>query len=210
MMNDLDNLKNAWKTISDKGGSKSYSADEIRRMVKGRSKNELAKIRRKIISEWTLALLLSFGMVLFVRLINPSDTKFALLFILLILTFSSVPYYNVIRLKYSNHSDLKTYLTEFIARFEKLVQQYIRMSVFLMPLAGLGGFMLGFHSAATQTEWHGLLKLINLLLIAGFLVMISWGGYWLQRRYFTWVYGKNIQRLRDCLTDLEEVEVNEE
>ncbi|OFZ27074.1 MAG: hypothetical protein A2437_16330 [Bacteroidetes bacterium RIFOXYC2_FULL_40_12] len=206
MMNELDNLRNAWKAISDRGSLKDYSAEEIKRIVKGRSNNELAKIRRKIITEWSVALLLSLAMVLYVRFINPGDTKFALAFIIIILAFSFIPYYKVIRLKFSNHTDLKTYLTEFINRFEKLVRQYIRMSVFLMPLAGLGGFMLGFHSAATQTEWHGLMKWINVLLILGFLVMISWGGYWLQQRYFSWIYGKNIQRLRECLADLEEAE----
>ncbi len=205
-MNELDDLRNAWKTISNQRSLKNYSADEIRRIVKGRSNNELSKIRRKIITEWSIALLLTMAMVLYVRFINPSDTTYALLFILVILAISFVPYYKIIRLKFSTHTDLKTYLTEFLKRFEKLVSQYIRMSVFLMPLAGLGGFILGFHSAASHIEWHELLKWMNLFYILGFLLLFSWGGYWLQRRYFSLIYGKNIHRLRECITDLEEAE----
>jgi hypothetical protein len=205
MMNDLDNLKDAWKSISEPGAVSAYSADELRRMVRKRSNNELSKIRRKIILEWSVAFLLSLFLVLFVRVINPADTKFALLFIGLILAVSFIPYVKVIRLKLANHPDLKSYLTLFIARFERLIKQYIRMAAFLIPIAGLGGFLLGFHSAA-QEEWPVFFQKLNLILLLLFVALISFCGYWLQKRYFRWIYGKNIQRLRHCLDDLNEVE----
>lgn len=205
MMNDLDNLKDAWKSISHPGGVSAYSADELGRMVRKRSNNELSKIRRKIILEWSVAFLLSLFLVLFVRIINPADTKFALLFIGLILGVSFIPYLKVIRLKFANHPDLKSYLTLFIDRFERLIKQYIRMAAFLIPIAGLGGFLLGFHSAAQQ-EWQEIFHGYNLILLLLFVAFISFCGYWLQKRYFHWIYGKNIQRLRQCLADLNEVE----
>ncbi|MGD9992005.1 MAG: hypothetical protein AB7S69_01790 [Salinivirgaceae bacterium] len=205
MMNDLDNLKDAWKSISEPGAVSAYSADELRRMVRKRSNNELSKIRRKIILEWSVAFLLSLFLVLFVRVINPADTKFALLFIGLILAVSFIPYVKVIRLKLANHPDLKSYLTIFIDRFDRLIKQYIRMAAFLIPIAGLGGFLLGFHSAA-QEEWPVFFENLNLILLLLFVALISFCGYWLQKRYFRWIYGKNIQRLRQCLDDLNEVE----
>jgi hypothetical protein len=205
MMNDLDNLKDAWKTISQPGAMSAYSADELRRMVRKRSNNELSKIRRKIIMEWSVAFLLSLFLVLFVRVINPADTKFALLFIGVILAVSFIPYVKVIRLKLANHPDLKSYLTLFIDRFERLIKQYIRMAAFLIPIAGLGGFLLGFHSAARE-DWPVFFQNFNLVLLLLFVAIISFCGYWLQKRYFRWIYGKNIQRLRQCLDDLNEVE----
>ncbi|MGE4288845.1 MAG: hypothetical protein AB7E36_09160 [Salinivirgaceae bacterium] len=205
MMNDLDNLKDAWKTISKPGAMSAYSADELRRMVRKRSNNELSKIRRKIIMEWSVAFLLSLFLVLFVRVINPADTKFALLFIGVILGVSFIPYLKVIRLKLANHPDLKSYLTLFIERFERLIKQYIRMAAFLIPVAGLGGFLLGFHSAARQ-EWQEIIQGYNGLWLILFVGLISCCGYWIQKRYFRWIYGKNMQRLRQCLDDLNEME----
>jgi len=204
-MNELDNLKNAWKAISEAESLKEYSADDIKRIVKKRSNSELSKIRRKLIFESTFTFVLSVFLVLFIHFINPNDTKFALLFIGVVLSISFLPYINVINLKLSNHPDLKSYLGEFIVRFDKLVKQYIRMAAILVPIAGVGGFLLGFHSAATQDEWNSFFTLPSLLLIVLFVAFISIGGCWFQRRYFKWVYGKNLHRLRNCLTDLEDV-----
>ncbi len=206
MINELDNLKNVWKTISEADSKKKYSAEDLKRIVKKRSNSELEKIRRKLIIEWTLAIALSVFLVLFIRFINPADTKYALLFIVVILALSFFPYLNVIRLNFSSHPDLKNYLGEFLARFDKLVQQYIRMAVILVPVAGLGGFLLGFHSSATPDEWDGFFTLTNLLFAFLTVAFVSVGGCWVQRRYFKWIYGKNLQRLRNCLRDLEEVE----
>lgn len=208
MMDEFDALKTAWKTISDAESKKEYSAADLKKIVKKRSNNELYKIRRKLILEWGIAIALSAFLVLFIYLINPADTRYALLFIGLILAISFIPYVNVIKLKSSTHPNLKNYLHEFILRFDKLVKQYIRMATILIPVAGLGGFLLGFHSAASQVEWEGFFKMFNLLWVAVFVVIVSFGGHWIQGRYFKWIYGKNIQRLRDCLRDLEDVEEN--
>lgn len=211
MMNDkeLDNLKNAWKTISEATPERKYTAEELKKIVKKQSNNELSKIRRKLIIEWTLALALSVYLVLFIHFINPADTKYVLVFVLVILAISFFPYINIIQLKLSNHPDLRTYLAEFISRFDKLVKQYMRMATILIPVAGLGGFLLGFHSGVGEAEWSSYLKLFNVILVAVFVLLISLGGFWIIRRYFKWIYGKNIQRLRACLEDLEAVE-NEE
>lgn len=205
-MDELDNLKDAWKTISESESKVEYSSSDLKKIVKKRSNNELAKIRRKLIVEWTIAIALSVFMVLFVRFINPDDTKYALLFISVILAVSFFPYINVIKLKFSNNTNLKDYLQEFISRFDKLIKQYIRMAAILVPIAGIGGFLLGLHSTAEQNDWNEFFTLWNLVGMTLFLIFISAMGCWVQRRYFKWIYGKNLQRLRDCLADLKEVE----
>lgn len=210
MINELDDLKSAWKTISDAESKKDYSVQELEKIVRKRSNNELAKIRRKILLEWGIGILLSVFLVLFIYYINPTDTKFALLFIGVILVVSFFPYISIFQLKFSSHADLLSYLHEFILRFDKLVKQYIRMSAILVPVAGVGGFLLGLHSTTNNNEWYSFFILSNLLLLAFFILLISFGGYWLQGRYFKWVYGKNIQRLRVCLEELEVVEEKEE
>jgi len=206
MMNELDNFKNVWNTISEAKSHKDFSADDLKKIVKKSSNSELAKIRRKIIVEWGLTFVLSASLVFFIHQINPSDTVIALLFIFVILSLGFFPYISIIRLKFSNHYDLKNYLHEFILRFEKLVKQYSRMAAVLIPVVGLGGFLLGFHSAATIDEWNSFFKANNVILVSFIILFVSFVGYWVQTQYFNWIYGKNIQRLRDCLADLEDVD----
>jgi len=209
MINELDNFKNAWKNLSEAELKKDFSASDLKKLVKKSSNSELAKIRRKLLLEWSIAIALSIFLVLFVRFINPNDTKYALLFIGVILAICFFPYINVIRLKLTSHTDLINYLSEFILRFDKLVKQYIRMATILIPVAGLGGFLLGFHSSASIEEWNNFFNAKNMLFVGFFVVLVSFAGYWVQGRYFKWIYGKNIQRLRDCLADLEQVEEND-
>jgi len=209
MMDELDNFKNAWKSMAELRTKDEYSAVEIKKLVTGRSNNELSKIRRKIIVEWAMAILLSLFLVLFIYFINPKDAPYALLLVLIILSISFVPYIKVIRLKYSSHADLKTYLSLFIYRFEKLIKQYIQMAAILVPIAGVGGFLLGLHSVASIEGQEEIFSFKNLLIAVLLVVVVSFSGFWLQKRYFTWIYGKNIQRLRNCLNDLEEAETHE-
>ncbi len=205
-MDELNNFKEAWKTISEAESGKEYSANDLKKIVKKRSNNELAKIRRKVIFEWSLAIFISILLVIVIHVINPSDTVFALLFIGLILGISFIPYYKVIRLRFSQFSDLKSHLQTFLNSFDSLVRQYIQMSTILLPVAGLGGFLLGFHSTAGTTAFMELFGVMNILILLFSVAGISLIGHWLQKRYFYWIYGKNLDRLRSCLNDLQEVQ----
>lgn len=209
MNSELDSLKNAWKTISDAQRKNEYSDGELMKMVKKRSNNELLKIRRKLLVEWTVAIALSVLLVVFIQIINPNDTKYALVFVGLILLVSFYPYYNLLKLRFTQQANVKCHLKEFLSRFDLLVSQYIKLSVILIPIAGIGGFLLGFHSASNADEWQSFFTLRNLLILIGFVGLISVGGYWVQRRYFKWMYGKNIERLKNCVSDLEEAETLE-
>ena len=203
MISEIDNLKDAWKTISDIGSQKEYSADELKRIVKKQSKNELIKIRRKIIFEWAIAFILSVFLVIFISSTKPSDTIYALIFIAIIFGISFIPYVNVIKLNFTPDTNLKNYLKEFVYRFDTLVKNYIRMSVFLYPTAGLGGFLLGLHSKLSKEEWNSFFTTESIIWIVVILISISLLGCWIQKKYFNWLYGKNIDRLRDCLLNLE-------
>jgi len=208
-MDELDNLKEAWKTFSELSSEQGYNSKELQRIVRKRSNHELIKIRRKLLMEWSVAIILSLLLVLFIRMINPADTHLAVIFILVILGVSLVPYIRVFRLKFSSHTNLKNYLNAFIQRFEKLIEQYIQLSTILIPLATLGAFLLGMHSSATQTEWTIFITWKTMGIVLIIVLGISIGGRWLQRRYFNWIYGKNLKRLQLCLDDLEEVEEGE-
>ena len=77
------------------------------------------------------------------------------------------------------------------------------MVVFLYPVAGLGGFLLGLHSKLPKEEWNSFFTTESIIWIIVAIVAISLLGCWMQKKYFNWLYGKNIDRLRDCLKNLE-------
>lgn len=206
MTNELDNLKNAWKTISEADPVKDYSVDELKKIVKKKSNNELLKIRRKFILEWTLALALSAFIVIYVQFLNKENTIYALTFVAFILLVSILPYLNVLKVKSTSQSSLKVHLTEFIAGFEKLVSQYMKIATVLLPIAITGGVLLGTHSSIGHEEWISLFTIKRTVLLIIIIASLSFGSYLIQKRYFNWIYGKNLKRLKACLKDLEAVE----
>lgn len=205
-MDELNNLKQAWQAFSDVNKQKQYSAEELQQIVKKKSNSELQKIQRKLLFEWGLAILVAVAMVVVVSIIKPADIIYALLFVGLILGVSFIPYYKILVFRLNQNQDLKNHLNSFIQSFENLVRQYVRMSAFLLPFAIAGGFLLGFHSSADHDTWLLFFNAKNISILVATIILISFAGYYIQRKYFNWVYGKNIQRLNDCLSDLEEVD----
>lgn len=204
-MDELNDLKQAWQVFSDVSNKKQYTTEELNHIVRKRSNNELQKIQRKLLLEWGLAILISVLIVVVVGIKKPSDIIYALIFVGIILGISFIPYYKIMVFRYRQNQDLKSHLTSFLKAFDGLVTKYIRMSTILIPFAGLGGFLLGYHSEAAHEEWLQLFSVKNIIIIIFIVVTISLGGNWFQRRYFSWIYGKNIKRLKNCLVDLEEV-----
>lgn len=201
-MDELNDIKQAWQAFSNVSNKKQYSTEELHNIVRKKSNNELQKIQRKLLLEWGVAIFISALMVVMVGINKPSDILYALIFVGVILSVSFIPYYKIVVFKYHQNQDLKSHLSGFINAFERLVNQYIRMSTILVPFAGLGGFLLGFHSTAGQDVWQVFFSLKFITILVGAVLAISFGGNWFQRRYFTWVYGKNIERLKNSLADL--------
>lgn len=206
MTNELDNLKNAWKTVSEVEQSKDYSADELQKIVKRKSNSELLKIRKKFIFEWIATIMLSIFIVLFVRFFNESDTTYAILFVLLVAGISLIPSIKIMRFIKTSNDSLKDFLIEYLASFDNLMKQYIKMAAFLLPVTIVGGILLGTHASMPESEWNTFFGFRTVSIIALIVLILSVGSYWLQKRYFNWVYGKNLKRLKACLAELELVE----
>lgn len=206
MMDELDNLKEAWKTLSDVQRGKQYSQSELMQLVKRKSNNELLKIRRKLLLEWSMVIILSVLLVLYIGWLNPSDALFAVIFLLVVLGVSLVPYLNLLKFKMVHYTDLRSHLTEFIARYDKMVSEYTRMSFITIPIGVLGGFAFGYHSHGARYGWSDLFETKKFIILIVLLIVISLGGCYLQKSYFKWFYGKNLDRIKQCLTELDEAE----
>jgi hypothetical protein len=205
-MNDLDDLKQSWKTISESRGNKEYSPQELLLIVKRKSNNELHRIRRKLLTEWSSAIILSVLLFFYIGYLNPNDAIFAGVFLLIILAISFVPYINLIRLNIAHYSDLRSHLKELIERYEKLVSEYTRLSFVMIPIGVLGGFAFGYHSNGSEFGWDDLFEWKKIILLIVVLVSVAFAGCYFQKKYFKWFYGKNMERIKKCIADLEEAE----
>lgn len=204
MIDELDKLKEAWIVASE--GSGNYSFDAIRKMVKKRSRNELLNIRRKFIVEWAVSVLLSICFVLYVHSIDPSKTLISVIYIALVLGISLIPYLKIMRFSFRQNEDLKTHLKLFINQFDQLVAQYIKMYVFLIPIAIFGAYMLGFVIGVNRGVETYQFQISDVIIGLTIMGLMSLFGYLILKRYFNWIYGKNIRRLKKCLSELEEVD----
>ena len=128
MNNNMDNLKDAWKKITERGNQKEYSSAELQKIVRKKSNNELMKIRRKFILEWASAIVLSLFIIVFIQIVNKSDTLFALIFVGVILIISFFPYINIVRVKSENNTDLKSHLSR-QARLQVQEQRHTFFSI---------------------------------------------------------------------------------
>ena len=206
MMNELDNYKNAWKTIAETELKKEYSVDDLKKIVKKRSNSELSKIRRKLIFEWALSLVLSVFLVAYMNFVNPSETRFAIAFVIVVFVVSFAPYMRILKFQLSQNSDLRTYLKGFLDAFNTMINQYVKLSVFLIPIASIGAFILGAQIGFDMESWAELFAAVNFIWLILSLFFIGVASYWIPRKYFKLIYGKNIKRLENCLSDLEEAE----
>lgn len=204
-MDELNSLKNAWSEIANSNDFKEYTSEELARIVRKRSKNELTKIKRKLFFESGFGLTLAIILVFVVKILNPSDTLYAILFLLSLIGVSFVPYYKVLKLNQTQNPSLKKQLSQTITNFDKLIKQYIRLSTILLPLASLGGFLLGTRTTISQEQWLSFFNATRLLIIAAALILLALLGQWLLKKYFHILYGQNISRLKNCLKELDEL-----
>lgn len=199
---ELEKLKNTWHAVVDSDTSKSFSSDELKRIVNRRSNNEISKIRRKIIFECVISILFSVGLIVFVQIIDSSKTIWVSLYISLIVALSLFPYLKVVRFSVNGGSDLKQHLSSYIKAFDNLVYQSVKIYTFLIPIGMLSAYLLGFsigvHLENKVYEFRTLDLIIGLTVVGS----VTFIGYLILKRYFKWIYGKNISRLKDCLADL--------
>lgn len=203
MMDELNHLKKIWNQVSDTKAPK-LSSDELRKIVRGRSNSEVEKIRRKLRSELATTIVLSFIIVGIVYWYKPQDTIYGVILVLVSMAVSIRYYRSLFKMKFCQGEELLSYLKMFVSNFESLIAQYNQRSMFMFPFAAAGGFLLG-RSIVDGNEWSAFFTTTNIIYLAVVVVIISVLGYQIQKRYFRWIYGKNIERLRNLIIELEQI-----
>ncbi len=210
-MTELEDLKNIWsKTIEKDVGQQVVEQEKIRALLNKKSTNIIDRVRKNLFGEIVLffvCLLLVASVPVFLR----TKEVFILCSLLIVVIF--IPYliyyikkYNELRKFFSYHQDIKSSLQLVISQLEKYLNIYFWGSLLLTPVSG---FLLGF---AILYEMKALGFLIyfdvfssaTLSMILSFALLLTLISYPVMKWYIRKLYGQHVEKLKDCLRELNE------
>lgn len=210
-MTELEDLKNIWsKTIEKDVGQQVVEQEKIRALLNKKSTNIIDRVRKNLFGEIVLffvCLLLVASVPVFLR----TKEVFILCSLLIVVIF--IPYliyyikkYNELRKFFSYHQDIKSSLQLVISQLEKYLNIYFWGSLLLTPVSG---FLLGF---AILYEMKALGFLIyfdvfssaTLSMILSFALLLTLVSYPIMKWYIRKLYGQHVEKLKDCLKELNE------
>lgn len=199
---ELDELKNIWqKTSQESISSQIVQKEELSLMIKGKSKDALSKLKRNMVIESILSLL-CFPFFIYIILL-PDIAVFhkyvcGILFVVtaIILGFFWVEY-RIIQ-NFDANVDLITSLKSTVQQLSKFIRIYLIFNcILLLPMM--------FYGSIVGLETSGLEISSNFLLINGLVtILISPLGYWWVKFYLKKVYQQHLEKLKNCLAELEE------
>ncbi len=212
-MIELDDLKNIWlSNIENDIGKQSVEQEKIRALLSKRSTNIIDQLRKNLLAE-----MIVFMVCLLLVATVPIYFKTKEIFILctLVVGIIFIPYliyyikkYQELRKFYSYNENIKLSLQLLIKQLEKYLNIYFWGSILLTPISGflLGigilyemkalGFLLYFDVFSSSTIYT----------ILSFALMLTLLSYPVMKWYIRKLYGKHLEKLKDCLKELEENE----
>ncbi len=199
---ELDELKNIWQLASQESiSSQIVQKEELSLMIKRKSKDALSKLKRNMVIESILSLL-CFPFFIYIILL-PDIAVFhkyvcGILFVVtaIILGFFWVEY-RIIQ-NFDANVDLITSLKSTVQQLSKFIRIYLIFNcILLLPMM--------FYGSIVGLETSGLEISSNFLLINGLVtILISPLGYWWVKFSLKKVYQQHLEKLKNCLAELEE------
>ncbi len=226
---ELNDLKSAWdKFSSDDANKHQLGEDAILEMLKKRTKNMIERIDRNIRIGFVALLLIALFFVLDNLLLTPFIAKgrgfevpkwifvtdvINTLFILGTFIYFSIRYSSV-KKSYSQSSDLKNVLGGIIRilnSYRRIFYLALAMMLLVLGVSFVTGMFSGFELAAHNQG--GEVQDLNEMQVAktigiGILILFAFtiGLFLLFRWGFRRLYGNYIQKLKDTLNELDEIE----
>lgn len=212
-MIELEDLKNIWSSkIENDIGKQTIEQEKIRALLKKKSTSIIDKLRKNLLGE---IIMFCVCLVLVACVPIYLQTKEVFIICALIITLIFVPYliyyvkkYNELKRFFSYNQNIKSSLQLLISQLEKYLNIYFWGSLLLTPISG---FLLGF---AILYEMKALGFLIyfdafssaNLSLILSFALLLTLLSYPIMKWYIRKLYGQHLEKLKDCLKELNEIE----
>lgn len=196
---ELDELKNIWQQASNESiSSQIIQKEELSFMIKGKSSDILTKLKRNLLLESILCLLCfpAFVYVIFVAEVENyhryvcSVLFFITLGILVAFWFE----YRSLQ-KFDANTDLITSLKSTVTQLTKFTNIYMIFNYLLLFPMLLYGSVVGIE--ITGQELTSTFLIVNSIVISPL-------GYWWLKYYIRKVYQQHLDKLKNCLSELEE------
>lgn len=208
-MVELENLKDIWKQQIDQNMDKqNIGKIELERLLKGRSTSILEKLKRNLLLEIAL---FAVCLVLVAAVPFYFHSKPVSVLCVLAIVIIFIPYlvyyikkYNELNRFFVFHNDIKTSLESLIQQLEKYLKIYFYGSLLLSP------FAVFISALACLYEMKALGYLVyfdefskpTLSLILSFALLFTLISYPILKWYIRKLYGQHLEKLKDCLNEL--------
>ncbi|MEM6342713.1 MAG: hypothetical protein AAF927_02495 [Bacteroidota bacterium] len=208
---DLDQLKSLWEaenSFQASTGSAGRGAEEIRKMIRSRSRTYWQKIRRNTLIEMVLVILAMIGVVVFARLqrvfVLPAEWQALWIMGGLGLAFYLFKFFSLGQLPASDQS-IESFLAQRIKRLKGYMRLYRFLVVGVVPLLGAAGVLYGFvrESVVYDSVWPDIPSSTWFWVIG---IMLSYGALaaWGSTIYLKRLYGQHLNALEKALAELDE------
>lgn len=211
-MIDLEELKHLWKdNIDSSVHRQQVNSEEIKTLLKAKSANIIDRLLQNLrieIGVFMICLLLIACVPFYFHAREVS------IVCLLVIGLIFIPYlfyyikkYRELKKFYSYSASMKSHLEMMIAQLEKYLKIYFWGSIFLTPVTGfLSAFAILYQMKALgfllyfDTFNYGILS--YMLLFSLLLTLLS---YPVMKWYIRKLYGQHLEKLKDCLKELNEI-----
>ncbi|MBN9385742.1 MAG: hypothetical protein J0H74_33615 [Chitinophagaceae bacterium] len=209
---ELDSLKYVWRTLGS-GPAHDKSPEEIRALLRQRSKGPVEKMRRNLTGELLLILVTYTPAILFYFLgFEGKLSGIGWLFILL-LGILAVYFYRkhrILKAMQCSGCDLRSSLRQQIDTLKRYTRFYIRAGTIMIPIMTILSWLIIrwkfppapgadlFYRISGMPWWQHPLTWLLLL------IPLTAGVYFLNVWYVGRLYGQHIRKLQDLLREMDE------
>lgn len=194
---DIDNLKSTWQALQTQP-EPILENNQIRKLLRGRATDTISKIKRSILIEGGLTILVSVFLI-----VNKSwfYSPFIIPYLGVVMILSLVWYafqYSRIR-----KIDLQKNLKQALQQLISILDLYLKVYLY-------GSFVLGLFAATLPLFWKNVtlveLTLTKNIIIVGVTIIAIPAYYMLIKWYIKNLYGNYVNELKEELKELEDLE----
>lgn len=208
-MVELDDLKNIWsKNITNDVVKNNLEQEQIRLLLKNKSNDIIEKIRKNVLIEIVLFFVCLCIITMVTIYFNNKEVTvlsgIVIGFIFIPYLFYYIKKYREIKNNLFYHQDIKTNLQNMIVLLQKYLNIYFYGSLLLTPITGvLSGYAILYEMKALgfllYFDMFNKAVFIGILAFAALLSLLS---YPLMKWYIHKLYGQHLEKLKDCLNEL--------
>lgn len=210
-MIELEDLKNIWSNKIEKDiGLQEVEHEKIRRLLNKKSTNIIDRVRKNLFGE---IIIFCICLVLVACVPFYFHSKEVSILCAVVIGIIFIPYliyyikkYRELKRFFSYNENIKSSLQLLIKQLEKYLNIYFWGSLLLTPISGfLSGFVILYEMKALGfLLYFDVFSSATLSLILSFALLLTLLSYPVMKWYIRKLYGQHLEKLRNCLKELEE------